>query len=171
MCTIADMSVVSTPSRKISWRERREVVNLLEVLATEQTKVGERLARLREAHALTQEAAAARAGVTLRAWQRWESGASEPYARNIARISEEFEIPLHELVGDGPSPEPSQLDRIEQKLDLILNQLQGQETDTAMEIHRAFEDMANRLGREVGKRPAQSRRKADRSPEAPPAAA
>lgn len=99
---------------KISWRERREVANLMAVLSEEQTRVAQRLARLREAHALTQEAAAARAGVTLRQWQRWESGASEPYARNIAKISDEFKIPLAELVGSETSvASETQLDRIE----------------------------------------------------------
>lgn len=107
------MVVVSTPARKVSWRNRTEVANLLEVLASEQTRISHRLAQLRKAHNLSQEAAAARLGITLRQWQRWESGESQPYARNIAKISETFEIPLGELVGESV-PEPTQLDQIEQ---------------------------------------------------------
>ena len=88
----------------------------MDVLASEQSRISERLLRLRETHNLSQEAAAARAGVTLRQWQRWEYAESQPYARNIAKISEEFAIPLNELVGNDAEPEPSQLDRIEREL-------------------------------------------------------
>jgi transcriptional regulator with XRE-family HTH domain len=141
MRKIHAMAVVSRATSKITWQGRREAANLLAVLAEQQTRVAERVGRLREAHALTQEAAAARAGVTLRQWQRWESGESEPYARNLAKLSEEFDVPLSELVGSEPVRE-TQLDSIERKLDQILEALGITTGESAAEV---VADVAARL--------------------------
>jgi transcriptional regulator with XRE-family HTH domain len=72
-------------------------------------------------------------------------------------------LPEAFLLGHSDEAPDARLDQMDEKLDLILSRLQGRESDTAMEIHRAFEDMANRLGREVGKRPPQSRRTDDQT--------
>lgn len=54
------------------------------------SRIAERIRQIRREHALTQEQAAARAGVTVRAWQRWEYGEVEPYASNIDALAREF---------------------------------------------------------------------------------
>jgi transcriptional regulator with XRE-family HTH domain len=113
------MVVASSRDCEKTWRITPETSNLLDVLAAEEENVAHRIRRLREAFALSQEAAAHKAGVTVRQWQRWENGDSEPYARNIQKISETFAVPLSELVGQPPGIEPSQLDRIEQALNRV----------------------------------------------------
>lgn len=70
----------------------------------------ERLLRLRsdEGHPekpgepLPQDQAAQRAGVTVRQWQRWESGVSVPYARNLAAVADAFGFDVAEFY-DGPA--------------------------------------------------------------------
>lgn len=92
-------------------------------MATEEHSVSARLSRLRGQMVLTQEQAASRAGVTLRQWQRWEAGVSEPRASNLTRLSEEFQVPLSELVGQKP-PAPEQMDALEERLDRIERHLE-----------------------------------------------
>lgn len=118
------MHVMARPSRKKSWQTGRERVSVLADLAIRKETVVRKLTELREAHDLTQERAAAKVGVTVRQWQRWESGASVPYARNISAIAGRFGINEGEFFEPGTEPEressngndASQLDRIEQTL-------------------------------------------------------
>ena len=95
------------------------------VVPERQARVGARLVALREELGLSQEEAVARTegAVTLRQWQRWESGESEPYKRNLAKLSETFNIPIGEFFGETAPPPKAQLDRIEAKLDKILGRL------------------------------------------------
>ena len=83
--------------------------------------LGERLEELRRSHGLTQEQAAPKVGISLRQWQRWETGESEPTASNLARIAQAFGIAVSELLG--LSGEPFQMDRIEGKLDDLIDRL------------------------------------------------
>lgn len=112
----------------MSWQRRAEIVSLLEVLAEEERRVAGRLARMRESMALTQEKAASRAGVTLRQWQRWESGQSEPRASNLLKISEEFGVPLSDLLevesNAADAAHADQLDRIEWRLKQLSEQVE-----------------------------------------------
>jgi DNA-binding XRE family transcriptional regulator len=145
----------------------------------------ERIKRLRrekerrDGISISQETAAYAIGVSSRTYRTWEGQGATLQFDNLKALADYYEtttgyiehgqhVETPDLSSDG---QPAQLDRIEQKLDQVLSLLQAQEVDTAMEIHRAFEEMANRLGREVGKRPARSRANTGRSREAPPAAA
>lgn len=114
------MSAVSSPSRQKSWRPGRERVSVLAELALRKELVSRRLTELREEHGLSQERAAGRVGVTVRQWQRWESGNSVPYPRNFDAIAEAFGISVAEFFDgshDGTAERPvSQLDRIEAAL-------------------------------------------------------
>jgi len=101
-------------------------------------RVAERLIQLREDLGLSQEEAAARTegAIKLRQWQRWESGESEPYKRNLAKLSETFGIPIAEFFEDRPQLDQTQLDRIEQKLDDLIAAIaptrpEGADTRTA----------------------------------------
>jgi transcriptional regulator with XRE-family HTH domain len=107
-------------------------VRLLEV--PRRARVAERLIQLREDLGLSQEEAAARTegAIKLRQWQRWESGESEPYKRNLAKLSEVFDIPIGEFF-DEPASDPNQLDRIETMLVELLRRSTLDATADALE--------------------------------------
>ena len=127
------MAVASAAS-SLSWKEREEQAIVLFELARQQRAVQERLARFREEMAppgrerLTQEEASERAGVPVRQWQRWEKGETVPHLKNLERLAERLGIPLDDfrdatepLNGTAPTGGRSQLDRIEAKLDRLLD--------------------------------------------------
>lgn len=126
---------MSSSSRQKSWQRPRERVSVLAALAIKKETVSRQLTELREAHQLTQEKAAAHVGVTMRQWQRWESGESVPYSRNLDAIAEKFGISVATFFeadakdgGPAASPDPFQqspdlaaaLGRVEAKLDAVL---------------------------------------------------
>ncbi len=93
---------------------------------------GERLRELRQALHLSQEDFAHEVGVTAKTVRTWEHGGKIkwPNAKNVARFVgvDPEELVEREPVGSAPSLPPpavtgTQLDRIEQKLDLILSAL------------------------------------------------
>lgn len=86
--------------------------------------IPDRLRELREQNALSQEDAASRVGITLRQWQRWETGESEPYKRNLLRLASAFDVHVGYFF-DTPDRdgEPSQMDRIEAKVDRLVAQI------------------------------------------------
>lgn len=127
------MYVESTRSGKKSWQPGRTHVSVLAELAIRRETVVRKLTELREVHGLTQERAAGQVGVTVRQWQRWESGKSVPYARNISAIAEHFGINEGEFFDPpeerrpastptpfaGPDALAAQLERIEARLDAL----------------------------------------------------
>lgn len=104
------MYAVARSSGKKTWQTRRERVSVEAALAIQRENVKNRLTRLREeighpekaGEPLPQDQAAARAGVTARQWQRWESGESVPYARNLSAVADAFEFDVGEFY-DGPA--------------------------------------------------------------------
>lgn len=104
------MSVVAIASRKKSWQTSRQRVSVAAALAIQRENVMQRLVRLREdvghpekpGEPLPQDQAAQRAGVTARQWQRWESGVSVPYARNLSAVADAFQFDVAEFY-DGPA--------------------------------------------------------------------
>jgi transcriptional regulator with XRE-family HTH domain len=128
------MTVTSRKSRQKSWQRRREEANVLAEMALRQERVVSELVRLRERHGLSQEQAAQRAGVTGRQWQRWESGESMPYPRNLSAVADSFGISMTAFFDEEETEEPTgayrdQLNRIEAKLDALLVALAGAGTD------------------------------------------
>lgn len=109
------MPVVSIPLSQKTWRKHADVVNLLEALAEKQTEVGRRLEELRRLRGLSQEGAAHKAGVSLRQWQRWETGESEPRNSTLARVAENLDVGVSDLMDEQlPTKDfADQLDRIE----------------------------------------------------------
>lgn len=94
-------------------------------------KVAERLLQLRGQANLTQQQVADEAGVTVRAYQRWESGEAMPYHRNLERLATIFGTTAEDVYG-GPvekrEPRMDALERIESQLSQInerLAQLEG----------------------------------------------
>jgi transcriptional regulator with XRE-family HTH domain len=148
------MSVMSSASRQKSWRTGRERVSVLAALALHKESVSRKLLQIREENRdpttgkpLSQERAAARVHATSRTWQRWESGETVPYPRNLEAIAIAFGFDVGEFF-DGDEEVvsaddarralgPTQLDRIEAKLDRLLGQLDEDALATA--IHLALE--------------------------------
>lgn len=112
------MHNVSRMTPQKSWQRRRKPVSVLAEMALRREKVTQRLEHLRERHGLTQEQAAARVGITHRQWQRWESGESMPYPRNLDAIASAFGIGIEEFFD--PDPErSSQFDQVMVRLDQL----------------------------------------------------
>lgn len=74
-------------------------------MALQQRAMGRRIAQLRERAHLTQEAAADRAGVTLRAYQKWEAGGGIQYA-NLQKLADALRTTVEEVTGDAETPSP-----------------------------------------------------------------
>ena len=127
------MRTVSSMPRKKSWQGQRRHVSVLAEMALRQEKVSARLLQLRERQGLSQEDAARKVGITTRQWQRWETGESMPYPRNLDMVASRFGISISEFF-DEETPatlEPDQLDRLEAKLDALLSHLQIELDDQA----------------------------------------
>lgn len=137
----------------ISSRSRSWPRSVALELALENRAIGRHIAELRERAHLTQPAAADKAGVSLRGYQKWEGGESRPNWANLEKLADVFGVKPEEIVGSvSPQEEPraEQLDRIEEKLDEILKRLdapleQPREDDADLERSR---DAAERIERE-----------------------
>lgn len=117
------MAVVSRTARQKSWQIADDLVSLLDDLDRAQGQLGARLRALARTHGLESDEAAARhIDVSYRQYQRWLSGDSEPRTSTLKRIAAAYDIPLAELLGE---PDKSQLDRIEEKLERLLEQIDG----------------------------------------------
>ena len=75
-------------------------------MALNRERVAERMRLLRRpddptaenpTYELSQEAAAHKAGVTTRQWQRWEAGESMPYPRNLGEVADRFGIEVSDF--------------------------------------------------------------------------
>ena len=90
---------------------------------------GERIRAAREAKFRTRAKAQDETGIQEKQWYRWEHGLTDPTPDNWERIAEVLEVDLATLRADPPKmldPESAyqaQLDRIEEKLDRILETL------------------------------------------------
>ena len=150
----------------------KSIVRSLAVeMALQQRAMGRRIAELRERSRMTQEIAADKAGVTLRAYQKWEAGGGIQYA-NLAKLAEVFRVPVERITGEDATPDPfstaGQLDRIETLLirqhQLILA-LAGElgvteDSPTARLLADAEEFLAQQEARDpVAKRTATARRR------------
>jgi transcriptional regulator with XRE-family HTH domain len=110
----------------MSWHGQPRRVSVLAEMALRQEKVSERLRELRERQGLSQEDAARKVGITHRQWQRWETGASMPYPRNLDAVASAFGISVAEFFDPAePVVDDSQLARIEEKLNDLLGRIDG----------------------------------------------
>ncbi len=108
-------------------------------MALQQRSTGRRIAELRERAHLTQEVAADRAGVTLRAYQKWEAGGGIQYA-NLEKLALALNVRVEQITGEAETPSPfrlsdqiadvdaafrSDVDEIKTRLDGIEERLQA----------------------------------------------
>jgi transcriptional regulator with XRE-family HTH domain len=111
----------------------RSVARSLAVeMALQQRATGRRIAQLRERAHLTQEAAADRAGVTLRAFQKWEAGGGIQYS-NLQRLAEALRTTVEEITGEAETPSPF---KVSDQLD-----------DVTSAFHARVDDVEGRLGK------------------------
>jgi transcriptional regulator with XRE-family HTH domain len=82
-----------------------------------------RVALLRRERQLTQPQLAELAGVSLRQIQRWEAGEDVPHPRNLRGLAAALGVEPHELAEQGLATRQDQLDRIEAKLDRLIESL------------------------------------------------
>lgn len=74
-------------------------------MALQQRSVGRRIAELRNERRFTQEEAADLAGVTLRAYQKWEAGGGIQFA-NLRKLADIFGTTTEYIVGTADTPNP-----------------------------------------------------------------
>ena len=77
-------------------------------MALQQRSVGRRIAELRNDRHLTQEEAADLAGVTLRAYQKWEAGGGIQFA-NLRKLADIFGTTPEYIAGSADTPNPFQV--------------------------------------------------------------
>jgi transcriptional regulator with XRE-family HTH domain len=135
----------------MSWQARHRPVSLLADMALRQERVAQRLAELRERHALSQEKAAQKVGITHRQWQRWENGQSMPRPGNLGEVALAFGVPVTTFYEEDDQPELDQ-DRLDEALDLLRQLLSRQEA-----LAEAVAGLAGRL--DADQTPAQSRKR------------
>jgi transcriptional regulator with XRE-family HTH domain len=124
----------STPREEgfasISSQRPRNVFTLrLQVARTEQQllEMGKRISELKERLGLRQQFIADSVGVTLRQYQYWQAGKHQPQPEHMQALAKVLETTTAYLLnGDPPTASVdaelrAQLDRIEQKLDLLLD--------------------------------------------------
>lgn len=170
------MYVESRQSPKKSWQGSRARVSVLADLAIRKETVVRKLTELRAAHDLTQERAAAKVGVTVRQWQRWEGGASVPYARNLSQVADAFGFDVSEF-DDGQGPRELEKPAgvtLADKLDLILenqrlmltrlDDLERAITEGTLPVNDETAERILRLGREVVDGPARQADASDPQP-------
>lgn len=104
----------------MSWRARRPRVSVLADMALRQEKVMATLVALREKHSLSQEEAARRIGIGGRQYQRWESGQSMPRPANLGRAALAYGESVTVFYDEDEEPSTTQLDRLEAKVDRLL---------------------------------------------------
>lgn len=101
--------MLSTKVVKDSRYLHRKAASVLAEMARqrheENVRLGRRIAHRRDELGLTQDEAAERAHVTLRAFQRWEAGESRPYARNLKELAQAFGLDTATLLGEEPREE------------------------------------------------------------------
>lgn len=149
------MNDVSRVSRKMSWREPPRRVSVLAEMALRREKIAQRLGELREINSLTQEQAAAKVGVTLRQWQRWEAGESVPYPRNMDVVASHFGLSVSEFFDNEPlaggSPRvlvlEAKVEELERQLEMVLAHLDIRPLtpgEVADETERVIQQLADK---------------------------
>jgi transcriptional regulator with XRE-family HTH domain len=96
---------------------------------------GQRIAQLRKRRRLTQQAMAERLQIAYRTYQTWEAG-TMPEWHNLEKLATALGVRAEHIIGEDEVPaDVTQLDRIEAKLDALLDLL----TPSADESAAAFE--------------------------------
>ena len=93
-------------------------------------RLGSAISRIRKNRDLTQEQVAERIGVTQNFISMLETGAREASIGTLAKLADEFEIPLPALVTLGWDPETSRVGKLTAKLQNLVIATAGLEVDS-----------------------------------------
>jgi transcriptional regulator with XRE-family HTH domain len=107
-------------------------------MAERDTDMGARIRALREDAGQTQPEVATACGVSYSAYQAWEAGAI-PKPANIRRLAAHFDRTTAFILTGADAPDesaPGQLDRIEEKLDQLLETITRQHAETLAQVLR-----------------------------------
>ena len=117
-------SIVQT----LGWTPQSVAETFTRAMEDYRRELGERIRRLREARELTQEDLADLVGVRSKTISRWENGRNEALRDNARTLAKALGVSEETILGTPPAPfglgagndGPTQLDRIEAKLDRVL---------------------------------------------------
>lgn len=132
----------------LGWTRRSAAVSIVLAMEEHRKEVALRLTALREARGLTQEELAYAAGVSNKTISRLENGRNEPELDTLRKLAKALDAEVREIQGDPPAPlglGVTQLDRVEAKLDAILELL----TPSLDEIEQETEQAVRRARRNV----------------------
>jgi transcriptional regulator with XRE-family HTH domain len=127
---------------------------MLRAMAEERARSAERLVALREARGLSQEDLAHAASVTSKTISRWENQRHDPSPKTVQRVAGVLEVEPA-FLWEPPAPLGledrgsfyDQLERIEQKLDLLLARVNGEPEELARAFEQASEATPPSLAR------------------------
>lgn len=115
METLTDQTVV--------WTQRGQVVSILDLMAESEREARARLAQLRKAHDLSQEALASAAKVSAQTLSRWERGKTQPHRKTVEAVARVLDVEPEELRAnlDEVVSISDRLERIERVQEALLN--------------------------------------------------
>lgn len=125
----------------MGWTKRSAAVSLLLSMEEHRKQAGLRLVQLRESRGWSQEDLAQHAKLSVKTVSRFENGRHDGRRDTIRKLLKALEVDETTLLGEPPVPlglGPTQLDRIELKLDELLSRL----PDPAEEIERETAEAA-----------------------------
>lgn len=107
----------------MGWTRRSAAVTVLLAMEEQRKRMGQRVALLREQQHLTQEDLAHKADVSVKTVSRFENGKHEGRADTARKIAAALGVDPSDLmppVAPLGLGEPSQIDRLEEKVDILL---------------------------------------------------
>lgn len=117
----------------MGWTRQNVGVTVLMVMDEHRKQAGQRLAQLRDAKGWSQEDLARKTTLSVKTISRFENGRHDGRRDTVRRIVDALEIDEADLIGPPPDPlglnQPTQLDRIEAKLDDLLARLPATPSD------------------------------------------
>lgn len=116
----------------MGWTRQNVGVTVLMVMDEHRKQAGQRLAQLRDAKGWSQEDLARKTELSVKTISRFENGRHDGRRDTVRRLVDALEIDEVDLIGPPPDPlglnQPTQLDRIEAKLDELLARLPATQT-------------------------------------------
>lgn len=139
----------------MSWTRRDAAATFQRMVEERHREQGRVVARLREARGWNQETLAHEAKLSVKTISRMENGHHEGRGSTVTAVADALGVPVETLLALRPAgitDEPTQMDRIEQKLDLILSRLGLLAPEPQPEEEHSIEQVLEALERNADKR-------------------
>lgn len=135
----------------LGFTQKSLAATIVDLMDDYRREAGKRLMRLREARRLSQEDLAHLAKLSVKTISRFENGRHDGRRSTVERLATALNVTADELMGMPPVPlalgdEETQLDRIEAKLDKILDRLAGEPalaSQAATHVRQHLEGLAD----------------------------